>query len=519
MENTDLIARVYAVPHDQRRAWYALKASSRYIAPTNYKEEDCVEYGRHSRAATELPEENSVPAHLNRPRLDIKFSDIPRTKHGIVFGCDPNSDVVLPNLKGLSRYHFSFTFDDANRLIVRDWGSLMGTEVTYDDQGYGTRSDFRWIVGGDPNAEDKTCITITVHQTVRFQIIAVPHHVSSTEYLHNVQRFRQGTASAEDLFRDLDLPHQPDTELPTGTHTPSRRDIHLRKQLGRGSFGTVTHFWNVSDGSEYALKEPTAKAIRLKQSNKIAWRDVERGWKQEANIMAGLSHPNIVRLLFADFDVYPRLYLEYIPGGTLESYGDFSIVECASVLSQCLSALKYLHARDPPLAHRDIQPGNILVQLRSPDLIEVKFGDFGLSKDNGELLTICGSHKYLAPEIYKIQERVNAGGREKMTYTVAVDVWSLGVVVYQMMSALPHYKSHYQSDWCEKIANKLARDLSRRPDELQGFLLDAMVVLSPAKRRSARECYDRLLLLGIIAQVGKAANRPTLEGVQVTLHR
>src|SRR5690625_3815316 len=53
MDNTDLIARVYAVPHDQRRAWKAIKASSRYVAPAYSDDEDDVEYGRHDRAGTE----------------------------------------------------------------------------------------------------------------------------------------------------------------------------------------------------------------------------------------------------------------------------------------------------------------------------------------------------------------------------------------------------------------------------------------------------------------------------------
>ncbi|UNI14821.1 Non-specific serine/threonine protein kinase [Purpureocillium takamizusanense] len=282
MEDADLIARVYAVPHDQRHASTSIKSSSRYVAPANYGEHQ-VEHGRHNRAATEPPEESNVPAHRNMPRLEIKFSDIPRTSHGIVFGCDPDSDVVLPNLKGISKHHFSLTFDDANRLIVRDWGSLLGTEVTYDAQGHGKRSNFRWIVGGDRNPEEKTSILIKVHGTVEFQVVAAKHDVKSPQYIDNVHRFRQGTATAEDLFSDLDLPCRADTELPTGAHTPNRGEIHLRKEIGEGSYGVVTHFWNVSDGSEYALKEPPARAIRKRLVNYDEWR-------KEARIMSQISH-------------------------------------------------------------------------------------------------------------------------------------------------------------------------------------------------------------------------------------
>ncbi|KJZ68293.1 hypothetical protein HIM_12314 [Hirsutella minnesotensis 3608] len=283
MENTDLIARVYPVPHVWNRALKAMEASSRYVASAQYGGKDHVEYGRHDRAATEPPEESNVLARLNMPCIEINFSDIPRTSHGIVFGCDPDSDVVLPNLKGISKHHFSLTFDDANRLIVRDWGSLLGTEVTYDAQGRGKRSNFRGIVGGDPNPQKTTSIRVKVHDTVEFQIVAGPHDVDSPEYIEKVHWFRQGTAAAEDLFHDLDLPQRPDTELPTGAHTPDKGEIYLRKKIGEGSHGVVTHFWDVSDGNEYALKEPTAKAIRKRVVNYDAW-------GKEARIMSQISH-------------------------------------------------------------------------------------------------------------------------------------------------------------------------------------------------------------------------------------
>jgi len=278
MENSDIVAQVYPVPHIKKFATEAIERSARRILPDRTSE-STVEYGRHNRAATEPPEDDDP----GMPYLEIKFSDPPRTSHGIVFGCDLDSDVVLPNIKGLSGHHFSLTFDDANRLIVRDWGSLLGTEVTYDGEGRGTRSNFRWIVGGDRNPEEKTTILIKIHRTVEFQVVAAKHDVKSQEYIDKVHCFRQGTATAEDLFRDLDVPRRPDTELPTGSHTPGRGEIHLRKEIGEGSYGVVTHFWNVSDGSEYALKEPTARAIRKRQVNYDEWR-------KEARIMDQISH-------------------------------------------------------------------------------------------------------------------------------------------------------------------------------------------------------------------------------------
>ncbi|KJZ79926.1 hypothetical protein HIM_00640 [Hirsutella minnesotensis 3608] len=492
MEDAEIIARVYAVPHDERRASQSIKQSSRYVAPAQHGQEECVDYGRYRRAATEPPEELNVPAHLNMPHLQVKFSDIPRTTHGIVFGCDPNSDVVLPNIKGISRHHFSLTFDDDHRLIIRDWGSLLGTEVTYDAQGHGKRSNFRWIVGGDPNPEDKTRIIVKIHGTVEFQVVAASHNVKSTEYMDKVHLFRQGTSTAGDLFRDLDLPHRPDTELPTGAHTPGRGEIHLQKKIGEGSYGVVTHFWNVSDGSEYALKEPAAKAIRRRVVDHDAW-------AKEARIMSQISHPHIVRLFKADYTPHPRLFLEYAPGGSLEEHEFITAHETISILQQCLSALTYLHERKPPIVHRDIRPGNILVRHRSPGDIHVVFGDFGMARESCEMSTICGTHLYLAPEIYLGWQSILSNAETRKRYTPAVDIWSLGVVVYELIGSLPRYQNSYRDSgtvWCDKIVEAFLEHFKKRPDALGHFLLNSMVAISPESRSSARECYEKAALLG-----------------------
>ncbi|KND91709.1 Serine/threonine-protein kinase par-1 [Tolypocladium ophioglossoides CBS 100239] len=511
MENADIIARVYPVPHVKKFATEAIERSARCVFP-NPEFEPTVEYGRYDRAPTEPPEDDN---DLDMSYLEIKFSDIPRTSHGIVFGCDPDSDVVLPNLKGISKHHFSLIFDDANRLIVRDWGSLLGTEVTYDGEGHGKRSNFRWIVGGDRNPKEKTSILIKVHGTIEFQVVAAHHDLKSAEYIARVHRFRQGTATAEDLFRDLDLPQRPDTELPTGAHTPGRGEIYLRKKIGEGSFGVVTHFWHVSDGSEYALKEPTARAIRKRAVN----HDV---WCKEARLMGQISHPHIVRLFKANFTPHPQLFLAYAPGGSLEDQEYTTADETISILQQCLSALAYLHESKPPIVHRDIKPANILVQHRFPGDIYVLFGDFGIARDSYELSTICGTQLYLAPEVYLEWQTIQSNAKTRKKYTPAVDVWSLGVVVYELICGLPRYKSSYRDRgtvWCDKLVEAFLKHLERRPDALGQFLLNNMVVISPESRSSARDCYELAALLPSAAEGGCSTPRPAqraLEDEQTT---
>lgn len=187
-----------------------------------------------------------------------------------------------------------------------------------------------------------------------------------------------------------------------------------------------------------------------------------------------------------------------MPGGSLDDQNGISAVESVSILSQCLSALAYLHGHDPPIVHRDIKPANILVQSRGPDGIYVKLGDFGLSKDYDNLSTICGSWPYAAPEIYQKKQYADTGGEDRMSYTAAVDVWSLGVVVYELLCPLPKYRNEHQVSgtvWCNNVVEKFRGDLTKRPGRLQSFLLDAMVVLLPDKRWTAQECYGQVLVL------------------------
>ena len=204
-----------------------------------------------------------------------------------------------------------------------------------------------------------------------------------------------------------------------------------------------------------------------------------------------------MQLIASSFTPHPRLYLEYVPCGSLEDHEDISYNETLTILSQCLSALAYLHGRETPIAHRDIKPANILVQYRFDGDISVKLGDFGLSRDRAELMTLCGTQTYLAPEIHsELQHYV--GNETGLGYTAVVDIWSLGVVACELACGLPRYKDQYRNDgvaWCKSIITRLQKTLQKNPNDLGQFLLNTMVVLSPESRFSADDCYDLVVRL------------------------
>jgi serine/threonine-protein kinase Chk2 len=156
-----------------------------------------------------------------------------------------------------------------------------------------------------------------------------------------------------------------------------------------------------------------------------------------------------------------------MPGGALENYSDISVRKGTRILQQCLSALIYLHGREPPIVHRDIKPANIFVSYRFEGFIHMKFGDFGLSRAIPDPTTICGTPIYLAPEIWT---ESNTHDTARGSYTPAVDIWSLGVTVCECVYGLPNSRA-IGVGWCEEVVERLARDY-HYADQLQQFLCD-----------------------------------------------
>ena len=239
-------------------------------------------HARFVREATEQPEEDD--AQEDEPCLKLTFDNPPKTRRGLVAGRCPEADLVLPKLKGVSWYHFAFTFDKANCLIVRDLDSQVGTRVIYDgedgEQGHGVD----WSARGPSLLQGKTPV-VKVVGDLQFKLVVPDHDTSSKIYLDNVARFREGTAAAGDLFHDIKLRSHVPTELLTlkreadtpGGQTPG--SVILTRKLGQGTFAVVHFVWDVTTRQEYALKEPRPGQ----------WYDMKT-WRKEAEIMKGISH-------------------------------------------------------------------------------------------------------------------------------------------------------------------------------------------------------------------------------------
>jgi len=191
------------------------------------------------------------------------------------------------------------------------------------------------------------------------------------------------------------------------------------KEIGRGHYAVVYLGKHKKTGRKVAVKDidtrKTADDTRL---------------KTEVDIMQKVGpNENIVHL----YDVFRlpgklRLVMEFMAGGELfEKLAEkpYSTHDAAKVTANLASALMFLHERN--IVHRDLKPENLLLVSKNHPTA-VKLADFGLAKIlKGEVMfTVCGTWAYCAPEVKT--NHTDAG------YTKAVDVWSLGVITYIVLS-------------------------------------------------------------------------------------
>ncbi len=190
--------------------------------------------------------------------------------------------------------------------------------------------------------------------------------------------------------------------------------------IGEGKFGIVKL------GMHKKSKEKVAIKIIKKETMNTT--DIELV-KSEIDIMKLSRHPNIVRLLdhFENAD-YIFIIMEYLTGGDLEDYLNkinFRVTEnrAAHLMYQLASGIRYLH--EFGILHRDLKPENIMLS-DTTDKGLIKIMDFGLSKIMGPLEKVAdgfGTLSFVAPEVLIRQP-----------YNKQIDIWSLGVILYYMLS-------------------------------------------------------------------------------------
>mmetsp|Transcript_160063 Transcript_160063/g.292181 ORF Transcript_160063/g.292181 Transcript_160063/m.292181 type:complete len:614 (-) Transcript_160063:102-1943(-) len=256
-----------------------------------------------------------------------------------------------------------------------------------------------------------------------------------------------------------------------------------KEKIGEGGFGTV-YLAESKAGSECAIK-------------RVPWEKVEDQlmFEQEVAIQAELDHPNVARILNV-FDWKENTYIvtEACMGGELtDLLRDDQVLgepECRAIMAQAMAAINYMHGEG--FVHRDIKLDNFLLHHKPCDWPttrnHVSLIDFGLSAkySPGEtkLKTKCGTPWYMAPEIIF-----------EDTYNEKCDVWSLGVLMYMLLSGQAPFVGINDDDLSifeDAKEGQLEFDDSVWKDVSGGakFLIRQMIKTNVDRRFTTQQCLE-----------------------------
>ena len=268
-------------------------------------------------------------------------------------------------------------------------------------------------------------------------------------------------------------------KLKVATGYTNLLDIYeVKNKLGSGKFGLVKLGIDKKTGQNVAIK--------IMKKSTMDSSDLELV-RTEIEILKICQHPNIIRLynVFENVE-YMYIIMEYCSGGDLFSYleeRNFRVSEkrAATIIHKMATAVYYMHSFG--VAHRDLKPENVLMTSNDDDS-DIRILDFGLSKilgPNEKCDEPYGTLTYCAPEIIVDEP-----------YSKAVDLWSLGIMTYLMVSG----KLPFNSEDENEIARKVVYD---EPD----------YVRNPVWKNISPECIDFIKRL-----LNKDQNkRMTIKGV------
>jgi len=212
----------------------------------------------------------------------------------------------------------------------------------------------------------------------------------------------------------------------------------IKEVIGKGKFGVVNLGIHRKTGQQVAIKILNKQNIKTLEDKELV--------QIEIGILKLCHHPNIVRLLdhLENID-YIYIVTEYIEGGTLGQYFkkkkfNFSERQAMIIMSQLASGVKYLHQYG--IVHRDLKPDNIMITQQN-DFGVIKIMDFGLSKivsPNENMVEGYGTLSYVAPEVLL-----------RTPYNKEVDIWSMGVILFYMLSGRLPFRGSKEQEVAEKI--------------------------------------------------------------------
>jgi len=236
------------------------------------------------------------------------------------------------------------------------------------------------------------------------------------------------------LIKKNNVEPEPGAEKKVGVN-----DFKKVKVIGKGAFGKVFLVKKIDNNAVYAMKVLNKKDIKE--------RDEIEHTLAEKSVLSKVKHPFLANLHYS-FQSESSLFfiMDFINGGEmfyhLSKEGSFPEERAKFYTAEIILGLEYLHSNG--VIYRDLKPENLLLDHKG----HVVITDFGLSKEGlfesqATTKTFCGTPEYLAPEIINNHK-----------YTKAVDWWSLGTLLYEMINGLPpFYEEGNEELMYEKIVS------------------------------------------------------------------
>jgi len=269
----------------------------------------------------------------------------------------------------------------------------------------------------------------------------------------------------------------------------------VSEMLGRGRFSQVRRCTQQRSGKSVAVKMMDLTDPELGTNLHEAEREVVA----EVRILAELDHLGVVKLIETiKWEDKYYLVTEGLSGGDLfdriERHGPYSEDDAAPLLLQVANAVSFLHERQ--VVHRDLKPDNLVFVdgERDSAIKLIDFGYAGVCPPGGKLVGLCGTPDYAAPEILTWYSADKGRKVQGAPYDHAVDMWSLGVVLYILLCGFPPF---YGDDDAQMFS-LISEGRYSFPQDIDGYkttwknvseqpieLIRSLLCVDPAARLSA----------------------------------
>jgi NIMA (never in mitosis gene a)-related kinase len=295
-------------------------------------------------------------------------------------------------------------------------------------------------------------------------------------------------------FSSIDQPLKfKNDNIPVNAQRDSKfNQYQIIKSLGGGQFGTALLVSEKSTGINYCMKQIDLIEIDFTVDEV----------KKEVDLLMKFQHPNIIKVFdhFVDENNF-CIVVEYVDGGDLEDKIKSQIEQSIpfeekfilNVFSQLVSAL--YECKQKKVLHRDIKPSNIFFTKEG----QIKLGDFGVARSLDftfqQVSTFAGTPSYMAPEIFQ----------EKPKYSFPADVWSLGCVIYELMTLKPLFTGNL-IDLPRKIIQGQYPPLKGNYSPQLNLLVNDMLTVDLSKRISIEKFFN-LAFLPKVPQIQISENK------------